>query len=724
MTTNQIWGSNPLENFFRKKFEIKQIPQRSVARIFVDTGYELFINGRLVAGIDEWSNTRDYDVRIFLKQGANLIAIRCMNHSGHRGLAFELAVDGKSVVSSDASWVTYPEERWGWMLDDFDDSAWQPAILMDMSWAGAPQWSTLPGDRPDKIVPVLDGTPFFQGGIPKGVPSPFFTAERSDWKPSAELIEVAGENYGRFATQSLPDVIHTGKLYYCTDCRVEGTRICLTATGRYSGPGFVMDFEGEVVGYLRLRVSSEKEVSLRIFYGESLNEAMTEPSRDQLLHRMLVEEYRLRGGVQEFESRMRVGFRFARVEFFDCASPVSIDGFSLRTSFYPVFFKGYFECSDERLNRLWRAGNKTLHLCMQEYYLDAIKRDRFLWVGDTRNEALYNYYLFGDTALFEFCWDEVSKCQFPDGGISSAYGQGMSIILDYVAWYVIAFHDYYWHTGKKDFLIRHRNSIYRAVDFLSSKAGADGLIDLPENPLSGWMVVLNQAVGKDSLINHLYLRSLQTALETAELSGDKTEADTYREVLAAITEKVDELLAVTPLSKHARNWHSSLTMPEVILETFHRGNKCEALSLIRDYFCNMLDGGDDTLFEGVRGKDFTYPSVSDFSPNTPVSHGSHCHGWTGSATWLLPTEIAGIRPLSPGFKTFSISPVPCDLKEITAVVPTPFGEIAIRIVTRDKIEFLIRVPQGTEAVFQYGNCTKNLPGGLHTVSLILPDHRH
>jgi hypothetical protein len=95
-----------------------------VARIFIDTGYELFINGRLVAHVDEWANTRDYDVRLFLQHGENLIAVRGINHAGHRGFTFELVADNQSVLVSDDSWRVLSEERWGWMLPDFDDSMW------------------------------------------------------------------------------------------------------------------------------------------------------------------------------------------------------------------------------------------------------------------------------------------------------------------------------------------------------------------------------------------------------------------------------------------------------------------------------------------------------------------------------------------------------------------------------------------------------------------------
>ncbi len=707
-----IWGNNPLENIFRRKLDLREKPQRAVARIFVDTGYELFINGRLVAHVDEWANTRDYDVRLFLQHGENLIAVRGINHAGHRGFTFELVADNQSVLVSDDSWRVLSEERWGWMLPDFDDSMWDFAKVMDMSCAGAPQWNTMPGNDPTKIIPVLDGTPFFQAEIPKRVDSPFFTAKLPDWRPTDEVLEIAGRNYREFASRPLPQIITADKLLHCNNCQTGGGKVELSAQGRYSGAGFVLDFEEEVVGFLRMRVKSEKEVGFRIFYGETINEAMGEISRDVCQHRMLVEEYRLRGGVQEFESRMRVGFRFARMEFFDCSASLIADGFSLRTSLYPVAFKGYFHCNDELLNRIWRAGYKTLHLCMQEYYIDAVKRDRFLWVGDARNEVLYNYYLFGDTALFEFCWDEMAKCQYPDGSIPSAYGQGLSLIWDYVAWYVIAFHDYYLHTGKKEFLLKHKITIEKAVDWLISKAGDDGLIDIPANPLGVWMVVLNKAVGQDTLMNWLYMRSLEMAVELENIAGDSIRQNRYQDIRDKVASKVQALLQTAPIADCKANWSNATAMTEIVGQKFQNGHVDAAFKLIRDRWGAMLAGGADTLFEGFYHE--KYPSVTGVNPAEKVDFISYCHGWTGGATMLLMSEVAGIKPLVPGFERFSITPKPGDLTEFTAVVPTPYGEIAVRLADND---FTVVVPDGTTALFEYEGIEIEWTSGTHKAKI-------
>lgn len=710
MMTHQIWGARRAEAFFRKTFRLECLPARAVLRIFADTGYELFLNGRLVASVDEWSNTRDYDVLVFLREGVNTVAVHGLNHGGHRAFALELAADGVSVLSSDASWKSADEERWGWMLPSYDDSGWLNAHELDMSCAGEPQWSTRPGDRPDKIIPVLDGSPFFTGAIPKAVPSPFYYAEKPCFRPAAGVVEVAGEAYRRFTRSPLPETVEAVRVIECRGCAADNGEVRIDGTSRFTGPSFVLDFGRECVGYLRFRTSSDKPVSFRVFYGENLAQAMSEPSRDQLLHAMLYEECRLCPGIQEFESRHRVGFRFARVEFFDCGATADINGFHLRTSLYPVSFRGWFSCSDDRLNRIWRAGLTTLHWCMQEYYLDGVMRDRLLWVGDTRFEALFNYCLFADTTLFEFCWDRIAGCAFPDGGIPSAYGTGMSMLWDYIAWFVIAFHDYYLYTGKTVFLLKHRRVIARAVDYLVSRAGADGLIDVPKNPLDTWMVVLNEQTGRDTLMNSLYLRSLDTAAEIFHALGDAPAEKRYRGLAEGIRTKVAALMRSSPLEAVKQNRTSPMMVTEILLGAFRRGDSGGAIEQIRRTWGAMLEKGADTLYEGFQS---AYPDIGTYGEGLPAAYGSGCHGWTAGATLLLMTEVAGIRPVAPGFRRFQIAPKPGDLAEIRAVMPTPHGEIALHLTSGGNARCRLYIPAGTTAEFEYRGVKREFSDGLH-----------
>ncbi len=709
----QLWGPVHKENFFRKEFFVSGECTRAVLRIYVDTGYELFLNGRLVARVDEWNNARDYDVRMFLRPGRNAAAVHAINSAGHRGFAFELRINDSESVVSDGSWKVSGTEKWGWMLPEYEDASWQNAEVMDMSCAGVGQWKGVPGDRPEAVIPVLNATPFFQGELPKGVDSPFFRAEKSDWKPSPEICTLLGEEYVKscHAPSSgvignpcvLKTVSENGSLSASGDSVFTGH-----APGHREGPWLLLDFGAENVGFFRMRIQGGGRVHFRITYGESVPECLNPPSVDEPLYRMLVEEGAVWGGTQEWESRMRVGFRFVRIEFFHSAEAFQVDGFSLRTSLYPVAYKGFFSCGDALLNQIWNAGRKTVHLCMQEYYLDAVKRDRLHWVGDTYAMARFNYFLFADTELFRFCWKEMASVRYADGSIPSAMGEGSSLLWDYVGCWIAAFHDYYQFTGDATFPLSLKREIYDAVNWLSDRAGTDGLISVPANPLKVWMVTLNTQTGHDPYMNELYRRSLETALCVARLAGDSAEEIRYAGLYERTASSVRKLRAERPF-RNEKCMHCHVTeLGEIVHEYFESKRPSEGLALIRDQWgAYLLGSGMDTLMEGL-SRPGGYPSVLDPAPEHPYGHISLCHGWAASPCEYLITDAAGIRPLEPGFRRFSVDPVPEAPRPLKAVVPTPHGEIALLL---DETRTVLMVPPGTTGVFH----GIEYPAGKHVI---------
>lgn len=95
------------------------------------------------------------------------------------------------------------------------------------------------------------------------------------------------------------------------------------------------------------------------------------------------------------------------------------------------------------------------------------------------------------------------------------------------------------------------------------------------------------------------------------------------------------------------------------------------LDVIKREYSYMLSYGTNTCWE-----EFPQPEVG-------VITRSVCHAWGASPAIYLLTDIAGIKPVEPGFKKFSFEPHLCGLKYVKATVPTPYGNIYVHI-DRDK----------------------------------------
>ena len=55
-----------------------------------------------------------------------------------------------------------------------------------------------------------------------------------------------------------------------------------------------------------------------------------------------------------------------------------------------------FKCSDKKLNKIWEVAEHTFRLCSGIFFLDGVKRDKWIWSGDAYQSFFVNQYLLAD----------------------------------------------------------------------------------------------------------------------------------------------------------------------------------------------------------------------------------------------------------------------------------------------------------------------------------------
>ena len=65
----------------------------------------------------------------------------------------------------------------------------------------------------------------------------------------------------------------------------------------------------------------------------------------------------------------------------------------------PLKVRASFDCDDEMLNRIWEVSKETYRLCSGLFFIDGIKRDRWVWSGDAYQSMMINPYLFFDREI-------------------------------------------------------------------------------------------------------------------------------------------------------------------------------------------------------------------------------------------------------------------------------------------------------------------------------------
>jgi hypothetical protein len=126
----------------------------------------------------------------------------------------------------------------------------------------------------------------------------------------------------------------------------------------------------------------------RLNVGESLAEALSEVTEhcEQSTEVVQGEEG------TTWESVHLLAFRFVCVEL----QEEQLVEVSCRAQYHPVQYRGAFCASDHILSKVWMNAAYTARLCMHDFLIDGIKRDRLPWAGDLCVSLLANAYTFCD----------------------------------------------------------------------------------------------------------------------------------------------------------------------------------------------------------------------------------------------------------------------------------------------------------------------------------------
>jgi alpha-L-rhamnosidase len=122
--------------------------------------------------------------------------------------------------------------------------------------------------------------------------------------------------------------------------------------------------------------------------------------------------------------------------------------------------------------------------------------------------------------------------------------------------------------------------------------------------------------------------------------------------------------------------------------------------------------GGTTFFEAYRPAWNSVLGINDAVPNNQCGYTSLCHPWGGGVTKWLSEEVLGIKPTSPGFKTFDVTPhLGRTLTSVTGTTPTPCGAIRASFNVSSG-DCMVTVPAGTVGRVGIPKAEKSIEGIL------------
>ena len=531
---------------------------------------------------------------------------------------------------------------------------------------------------------------------------------------------------------------------YLTPCRVvakstnvfDVTNMLIERTGqvtlsdkglcvlRGAGSFILLDFGVEFSGGVMIAVSNIRSetgrADLRIRFGESATEAMTPLGEKNATNDHTNREFIMNVGKLSMNETNESGLRFVYIEMLtdgDIAIKAVTGVFVHRD----LEWRGAFECSDTRLNRIWNTAAYTVFLNMQEYLYDGIKRDRLVWVGDLNTEIRTMLAVFGENGIVPKSLDLVRD--------TTPEGSWMNNISSYSMWWVINQYEWYVASGDKAYLSQQRDALYELLARLISSVGEDGREELIRTGRfldwqsssnvkavhAGLQALMKMAIEYGSKMcallgnTDLAMRCEACLSRMAKYVPSHADSKQAASLLYLSGMRTAEDINTNVLTPGGVHGYSTFFGYYILKTKGEAGDIEGALDDIREYWGGMLDMGATTFWEDFNVDWMKNSCRIDELPKGTMHdiHGdfgdycykgfrhSLCHGWASGPCPFLSEYVLGVRQLSRD--TFKIDPVLGDLEWVRGRYPTAFGDIEVEAERRGyRPAIKVKVPKGVK----------------------------
>lgn len=334
-------------------------------------------------------------------------------------------------------------------------------------------------------------------------------------------------------------------------------------------------------------------------------------------------------------------------------------------------------CSQED-GRLDAIALRTLRNCMQDVFEDGPKRDRRLWLGDLRLQALANYATYRHINLVKRCLylfagttgedDRIAACLFttPENQTDDTY------MMDYTLFFIPTLLDYYEATGDIETLRDLAPLALKQLDITASYFDERQVVR--DSHELGWCFVdWNLDLNKQASAQAIYIYCAKAAEQIAITLrwtevAHKIRQDWQAKAQAAMVHLYDrkkglfisgERAQVSVASQvwfvlsgilSAKQCQQALKrvdsfpgaekmvtpyMYHHYVHALYKANMSDTARMaMKRYWGGMVEQGACTFFELFN------PENPDESPYGSSIVNSYCHAWSCTPTWFLRTEQA------------------------------------------------------------------------------------
>ncbi|WP_337031712.1 sugar hydrolase [Paenibacillus illinoisensis] len=319
-----------------------------------------------------------------------------------------------------------------------------------------------------------------------------------------------------------------------------------------------------------------------------------------------------------------------------------------------------------------RVAVQTLRDCMQTVFEDGPKRDRRLWIGDLRLQALVNYETFGCNDLVKRCLYLFAGSRLEGGRVGACLYEypepyvDETFLYDYALLFVATLYDYHEATGDRETLEELWPVAYEQIHIALARLNEQGIVQDDDTwyCFLDWHDELNKQAGAQAVLIYSMRRGLKIAHEMGLvdqaawfnvqiekavnaslvylwdeeqkyfISGKERQISWASQVWMILAEVIDAPVARALLERLKHHTNAiGMTTPYMVHHYVDAlllcGEKEKALEQIRTYWGGMLKDGADTFWELYNPDDKTY------SPYGSNLVNSYCHAWSCTPSYFI-----------------------------------------------------------------------------------------
>ena len=454
------------------------------------------------------------------------------------------------------------------------------------------------------------------------------------------------------------------------------------------GDTLILDFGRNIVGYLNGITSSPAKIKIEpaevlAELGDSWEQYTAffdngyKPTRTWLPDILEINS--------NWRLNKRLTFRYVRIIILDASSGLQFSDLNCdEVSAVPFSKITTLKSFSPNMQQIDLVAQYTLRNCIQEVFEDGPKRDRRLWLGDLRLQAMLDELTFESDSIVKRCILLFAGTQRDDGFIASCVyntskGQdpfiGDEMIPDYAMLYGSVLLNYATNTNDWQLAKRLYPLACQQVDLVCNKwLNSKNYLEIPD---SIWMLIdWSKELDRQAAEQATLIYAINTLSELAFIIGLPKDATKWEELnkklkVAAIEKYFDKQKCMFVSGpQHQVSWATQIWMvlagvvdkkegarilknvaadassikpgcPYLVHHLVEAYLVCDmdtaAYQLIDTYWGGMIDKGATTFWE-------IYDPENPYkSPYNSHLFNSYCHAWSCTPAWFLRHPVYGKR---------------------------------------------------------------------------------